>query len=723
MKITNTEKVKETSLAKQSKKIIVSLAERLNVLAHNLWWAWNPAAQEIFKSFSPLTWKVSHHNPVYVMAQLSEQELHARLGDEEFQAKVTRVLDDFDDYMKRCPLPYNDDKKRDLGLIAYFCAEFGLHECLPLYSGGLGVLAGDHTKSASDVGLPFVGVGLYYRQGYFKQSVGDDGRQREDYPFVDPDLVPVEPVKDSKGKRVKVSIEIASYKVVAQAWQVNVGRCKLYLLDTDVEENSPETSGLTAMAYGGDTMTRIRQEMMLGIGGVRLLRALKLEPKVFHMNEGHAAFLTLELMREHIQKGVEISKAESLVREKCVFTTHTPVPAGHDRFSRDLFDVSLHRMAEHMNLSLTDLWNYGQSLNSETPNSFTMTVLALKLSRGANGVSKIHGDVSQLMWNGMYPELARKDVPIGYITNGVHMPSWSVDISWQFWQNHDDRRWQESLTDQEYWNHLTDPEVVSDEDLWSLRYRLRRHLVEFMRNKARNQRIHGGVFGEDKFNTLLNPDALTIGFARRFASYKRAALLFSDPVKAAAIFNNPERPVQIIFAGKAHPKDEAGKNFLQQIVTVTQTPQFWGKVIFIENYDMNIARHLVSGCDVWLNNPRRPLEASGTSGQKVTINGGLNASVLDGWWAEAYNGENGWAIGGVDGSLEASPEEDHKDAEAMYDVIFNQMIPLFYQRDAVGIPKGWIKRMRNAIRTLIPVYNTNRMVMEYADKYYFPIKK
>ncbi len=709
-------------MAKHTKNIIPSLVERLNVLAHNLWWVWHPSAQDIFKSFSPLTWKISHHNPVYVLAQISEQELHARLGDEEFQAKVLKVLDEFDEYMKRCPLPFLDEKKRDLGLVAYFCAEFGLHECLPLYSGGLGVLAGDHTKSASDLGLPFVGVGLYYRQGYFKQTVGDDGRQHEDYPFVDPELVPVEPVKDSKGKRVKVFIDIASSSVYAQAWQVNVGRCKLYLLDTDVEENSPDVRGLTAMAYGGDTMTRIRQEMMLGIGGVRLLRALKLEPKVFHMNEGHAAFLTLELMREQIHKGVELSKAESSVRQKCVFTTHTPVPAGHDRFSRDLFDVSLHRMAEKLKLSLTDLWNYGQSINSETPDSFTMTVLALKLSRGANGVSKIHGDVSQLMWNAMYPGVERKDVPIGYITNGVHMPSWSVDLSWNFWQNHDSQQWQERLTDQGYWNHLADPAVVSDEDLWSLRYRLRRHLVEFMRNKARNQRIHGGVFGEEAFNTLLNPDALTLGFARRFASYKRAALLFSDPVKAEKIFNNPDRPVQIIFAGKAHPKDDGGKKYLQQIIAITQTPQFWGKVIFIENYDMNIARHLVAGCDVWLNNPRRPLEASGTSGQKVTINGGLNASILDGWWAEAYNGENGWAIGGQPTSLEASADEDHNDADALYNVLVNDMIPLFYQRDNVGIPRGWIKKIRNAMKTLIPVYNTNRMVMEYADKYYFPVK-
>lgn len=707
-------------MGKHSKNIIPSLAQRLHNLAHNLWWVWNPAAQSIFKELSPLSWKISNHNPVLLLSQISQQELYARLGDEEFQPKVIEVLDTFDSYMKKKPQLFGEpNSKRNVGLVAYFCAEFGLHECLPLYSGGLGVLAGDHTKSASDLGLPFVGVGLFYRQGYFKQHVDDAGKQHEEYPSVNPQIVPVEPAMDGEGNQVKIYVEIGDHKVFAQGWQVNVGRCKIYLLDTDVEENDREIRGLTAMAYGGDTATRIRQEMVLGIGGVRLLRAMKLEPKVFHMNEGHAAFLTLEMMREQIQSGLQREKAEERVREKCIFTTHTPVPAGHDRFSREVFEFSMRPMAHSLNMNMEELWSYGQNPEPEGHHSFTMTVLALKLSRAANGVSKKHGEVSRMMWKSLYPGVELDDVPIGHVTNGVHLPSWSVDISWKFWQRHDSHQWQERLNDRQFWNNLSDPKVVSDEDLWSLRYQLRRQLVEFMRNKARNQRIHGGVFGEEAFQKLLNPDALTIGFARRFASYKRAAMLFTDIARAEKIFNTLERPIQIIFAGKAHPKDENGKAYLNQVVQITNLPQFWGKVVFIENYDMNIARHLVSGCDVWLNNPRRPMEASGTSGEKIAINGGLHASVLDGWWSEAYNGENGWAIGGTEEGLRPE-DEDRLDADALYQLLLGEIIPLFYERDEKAIPRGWVARIRNAIKTIIPVYNTHRMVMEYAEKYYFP---
>jgi len=701
---------------------VPTLARRLHTLSHNLWWVWHPRAQSIFQELSPLTWKISNHNPVYVLNQISQQELYARLGEHGFQNRVIAVLDDFDKYMKKTPVLFRGKEKRKIGLVAYFCAEFGLHECLPLYSGGLGVLAGDHTKSASDLGLPFIGIGLFYKQGYFKQHVLEDGRQQEEYPFVNPEIIPVELVKNSSGLPLKIEVEIAGHTVFAQGWQVNVGRSKLYLLDTDVEENNPDIRGLTAMAYGGDTMTRIRQEMVLGIGGVRFLRALKLDPAVFHMNEGHAAFLTLELLREQVQKGLDLKKAEAKVRERCIFTTHTPVPAGHDRFSRELFELSIKPMADALHLSMEELWKYGYNPYCNTPNFFTMTVLALKLSRGANAVSKRHGEVSREMWRCLYPKTEIEDVPIGHVTNGVHLPTWSVDISWNFWQEHDSNKWQERLTDKEFWKHLAKPSVVSDEDIWSLRYALRRQLVEFMRNKARNQRIHGGVFGEEAFHQLLNPDALTIGFARRFAEYKRAALLFTDHAIAEKIFSNPDRPVQIIFAGKAHPRDEGGKAYLHRVISSTHLPQYWGKIVFIENYDINVARHLVAGCDVWLNTPRRPFEASGTSGQKIAINGGLHASVLDGWWAEAYNGKNGWAIGEFD-SLNDPIREDDADAEALYDVLLNDIIPLFYDRDEHGIPRGWIAKIRNAIQTIIPQYNTNRMVMEYAEKYYYPAKQ
>ena len=414
-----------------------------------------------------------------------------------------------------------------------------------------------------------------------------------------------------------------------------------------------------------------------------------------------------------------LDEAKESVREKSIFTTHTPIPAGHDRFTKELFVLSLKPMAFSLNIPIEELWQFGQTPDGASSDSFNMTILALNFSRAANGVSKLHGEVSRTMMKNLYPHLEEHDVPIGHVTNGVHLPSWSVDISWNFWQRHNAHMWQDKLTDKEYWQHLTDPKIVSDEDIWSMRYQLRRQLVEFMRNKARNQRIHGGVFGEEAFHKLLCPDALTIGFARRFAEYKRAALLFSNHAHAEAIFNNPERQVQIIFVGKAHPKDETGKAYLHHVIEITNFPQFWGKVVFVENYDMNIARHLVSGCDVWLNNPRKPMEASGTSGQKVAINGGLHASILDGWWAEGYNGENGFAIG----KEQVQEPSDASDAESLYNVLQNEIIPEFYQRDELGIPRQWIARIRNAIRTLVPVYNTNRMVCEYAEKYYFPEKK
>jgi starch phosphorylase len=709
-----------TKERKQVRKESPDLSKRLHALARNLWWSWNPAAQMIFSELSPLTWRISCHNPVAVLNEFSEGELHARFGDKDFLTRLLPVLESFEHYMvNSAKLTFKG--RKIAGPVAYFCAEFGLHESLPFYSGGLGVLAGDHTKSASDIGLPFVGIGLFYRQGYFQQHIDQGGYQQESFPHTDPRTIPVELVKDSHGEPLLEYVKIGSSRVFFQSWQISVGHSKVYLLDTDVQENEEHVRGLTAMAYGGDVTTRIRQEIVLGIGGVRLLRALNYEPSVFHMNEGHSAFLTLELLREQMQAGIPKAKAEAHVREMCVFTTHTPVAAGHDRFPRDLFEFTMQPYANAMGISMDELLAFGQLPDRRDSDTFTMTILALRLSRAANGVSEKHGEVSRVMWKDLFRVKSINAVPIGHITNGIHAPSWTSRTSWEFWERHNSHKWKEYLNDEAFWKHVTDPKVVSDEELWSLRYELRRELIEFIRMRAREYRVQGGGTGDDGFRHLLNPDALTIGFARRFALYKRAPLIFYDIKRAEELFNNPQRPLQIIFSGKAHPRDTEGKEYLHRIIELTRQPSFFGKVVFIENYDMNVARHLVAGCDVWLNNPRRPLEASGTSGQKVAINGGINASVLDGWWQEAYVGINGWAIGGKKTSANVE-EEDHHDAESLYSMLEKQIIPLFYHRDKDGIPREWIKKMRNSMQTIVPRYNTHRMVTEYAEQFYFPHK-
>ena len=708
------------ALVKKSGHNLAEIIQRLHALANNLWWSWNPRAQQIFDELSPLIWESSNHNPIAVLSQISEGELKGRLGNPEFMKKVVMVLQAFESYMDH-QFPFVKRRaKQHSHPVAYFCAEFGIHESLPFYSGGLGVLAGDHTKSASDLKIPFIGIGLFYRQGYFQQHIDASGRQQENYPTTNPAAIPGELVKDANGKPLLCHVMIGNSIVHFQGWRLNVGRSIIYLLDTDVPENDQNVRGLTALAYGGDMNTRIRQEIVLGIGGIRFLRALDIIPAVYHMNEGHAAFLTLELLSEQIQKGVPKEKAEEIVKQQCIFTTHTPVPAGHDRFPADLIEFTLHPYAERMKLTFAELMEYGQVSGTQDKGQFTMTILGLKFSRGANGVSKKHGEISRYMWMDLYPVKDAKKVPIGYITNGVHMPSWTSRTTWEFWERHNSHKWKEHLNDPSFWKHVTNPSIVSDEELWALRYELRRELVEFIRTRAQHFHAFGGVGGEEALQQLLSFDALTIGFARRFAPYKRAPLIFSDLARASELFNDLHRPVQIIYAGKAHPRDGEGKDFLKRIIDFTRQPHLFGKVIFLENYDMNIARHLVSGCDVWLNTPRRPLEASGTSGEKVAINGGLQVSMLDGWWNEAYDGKNGWVVG-EEKDEHLTPEEvDKDDADSLYKVLSNEVIPLFFDRDDRGIPRKWIARMRHAMRTILPVYNTHRMVSEYAEKYYFP---
>lgn len=695
-------------------EVINSLYE----LAYNLWWTYNPKAQEIFEMLSPMLWKLTNHNAVQTLKSISKFELKARLSNPDFLSKVENVLNEFKQYINtRRELSKSRFPEFVNHPVAYFTAEFGLHECLPIYSGGLGILSGDHAKSASDIGLPFVGVSLFYRHGYFDQKIADNGWQIEEYNPAQPNFLPVKLVLDGQNQPLKVKLNIAHSEISIQAWEVNVGISKIYLLDTNLPENDFHYRDITSKVYGGDATTRIFQEIVLGIGGARFLKTLGIEPSVYHLNEGHSAFLTLELMKEELNKGRTKEEAEKIVREKCIFTTHTPVPAGHDRFSPDLIEYALGSFIQSLGMSLKEFLSYGRIHPDNEQETFCMTVLALKLSRNANAVSELNGIVSRKMWQPLFKSKSEKDVPIGHITNGIHSLTWLNKIAFEFWRKKFGEKWYEEIENPKLWENVLDENFITDEEIWSIRYELRRNLIEFVRDKILTQLLRSGLDSKVNINSILSPDALTIGFSRRFATYKRAPLIFYDLERAKKIFNDRTKPVQIIFSGKAHPRDDAGKEFLQRIVQISKMPEFYGKVIFVENYDMNIARHLISGCDLWLNNPRRPLEASGTSGQKIILNFGLNFSILDGWWREAYNGKNGWAIG-KDESVEDPNIQDKLDAESLYQTLENEIIPTFYNRNENGIPKEWIKRIRESIATITYFFNTNRMVREYAEKYY-----
>jgi len=696
-----------------------SLSRRLRSLAYNLWWTWNPEAQAVFRELSPLVWRRSNHNAVAVLREVSEAELQSRLRDPDFNKLVTVAVVEFEAYLRNRKTWAARHAKKLKQPVAYFSAEFGIHESIRLYSGGLGVLSGDHTKSASDLGIPFIGIGLFYRQGYFVQRIDAAGWQEESYPRQDPQNLPLELVTLPEGGRLLNSVEIGHSTVYFQTWRLKVGRAVIYLLDTDLPENDQHFQGLTATVYGGNIDTRIGQEIVLGIGGVRVLRSLGITPAVYHMNEGHSAFLVLELLREELARGKDIDTAVKSVRQQCVFTTHTPVPAGHDRFSAELMGHSLGKFWSETGRSFDELMNHGRVNEQDQNEPFTMTVLALRMSRAANAVSKLHGQVSREMWHGLYPDRPVSKVPIGEITNGVHTPGWANQRAHEFWNKRLGYDWTNKLMDAAFWKRIERDGLATDEELWGLRYTLRRDLVEFVRRRLCEQYGRGADEGMSAFGSTLSPDTLTICFARRFATYKRAPLIFCHLEQIIPVLTHPDRPVQIVFSGKAHPRDNEGKKFIQMIVELTHHPQLHGRVVFLQNYDMNIARHLVSGADVWLNTPRRPLEASGTSGMKVLIHGGLNLSILDGWWREGYNGKNGWAIG--DDESPADPEaQDEADFQNLLSILSTRIVPEFYDRDARGIPRAWIRRIRNSMRTLIPAFSTDRMVAEYVKHSYAP---
>lgn len=712
----------------------------LNRLARNLWWTWNQEAQELFQELSPRGWQNLYHNAVAVLHEVSTIELRARLFDPEFAERVRHVLTRFDSYLNE-PNTWGRHNAGHLlqNPVAYFTAEFGFHETLPIAAGGLGVLAGDHTKSASDLGLGFVGISLFYREGYFQQAISQDNWQVEYYTLLNPKNLPIEPVLGPDGDPLICQVEIGTAQVWFKAWRANVGRVPVYLLDTNLLENEPHYRDLTLRVYGGDSTTRIMQEVLLGIGGVRLLRALGIRPSLFHMNEGHAAFLALELIRERMAAGRKQEEAIEETRKECHFTTHTPVEAGHDRFSPDLMDYGLKRFIALSKIKSKDVLALGRVNPNDDHEPFCMTVLALKTCRSANAVSELHGVVSRQMWHVLWPDKKIKDVPIGHITNGIHVLFWMKGPMRRFWRRKLTLRssgepasgdttylvvkagptaWDEQLNHPEFWAKLADSNFISDEEIWSLRYKLRRELIEFTRRRLliQGQRLTQGDF--IAFDQLLNPDALTIGFARRFATYKRAPLIFQKFNDVVKLCHDKERPIQFVFAGKAHPRDDEGKRYIQHIIHLSKYSELKGHLVFIENYDVHVARQMVSGCDVWLNNPRRPLEASGTSGQKAPAHGCLNLSIMDGWWREAYDGANGFAIGDDSNPPESVDEQDRRDADNLYRVLTEEVIPEFFNRDAQGIPRQWITRVRHAMVTLAPQFNTWRMVQEYTRKYY-----
>lgn len=699
---------------------------RLAEIAYNLWWTWHPEAQELFRRIDGRLWEDVYHNPVLFLRQVRQSSLDTAANDPEFLRAYYAVLSNFDEYQvfDRTWFKQTYGDKIDKP-IAYFSAEFGLHECLPIYSGGLGILSGDHTKEASDLGLPFIGIGFLYPQGYFKQVITPNGDQEAIYVKVRFAEVPARPAYTADGKEVVVSVALPARNglpdrhVYAKVYQIQVGNVPLYLMDTDIHPNAPEDRELSARLYGGDQEMRIAQEMVLGIGGVRTLRALDIEPAVFHMNEGHSAFLVLERARELVEQGLTFVQAQEKIRQSSIFTTHTPVPAGHDAFAFHMMDKYFPKWHEYLKISREEFLNLARQDQSWGP-TFSMTVLALKMSAWHNGVSKLHGEVSRKMWSWLWPKKTIDEIPITYITNGIHTETWLAPELKLLYDEYFGQNWTLRIDDPAMWDTI---ERIPDERLWAVMNQLRAKLVNFVRLRTR-ERLKSLQMHPDEIQAtagLLDPNALTIGFARRFATYKRATLIFHDTERLKRIvYGDGNRPVQFIFAGKAHPRDEPGKNFIREVYHRSHEAGLAGHLIFLEDYDMNVARHLVAGVDVWLNTPRRPMEASGTSGQKAGLNGSPNLSILDGWWAEGYNGQNGWSIGDPTAEYHDEGAQNHTDAISIYETLEKEVVPFFYERDVTGIPRKWLKIVKESIRTVAPQFSMTRMVKEYTNDLYVP---
>ena len=687
----------------------------LSELAHNLWLGWNYDAVALFTRLDYDIWVESRENPVQTLAMVSQERLRELADDDSYLAALNNVYERFTRY--RNGETWYKGSHHDV--VAYFSMEYGLDVSLPIYSGGLGMLSGDHMKTASDLGLPLVGVGLLYRQGYFQQYLNADGFQQESYPENDWYNMPVRRCRTEEGGDVKIEVQIGPAKVIARVWQVNIGRISLYLLDTNIDDNPEDLRTITATLYGGTKETRIRQEILLGVGGIRALRKLGINPAVTHMNEGHSAFLGIERIRELVEREkLTTAQAIEALKPTNIFTTHTPVPAGNERFPVELIHTYADSLIAGTGLTRDQFMALGRENPSDHQEHFCMTVLALKLSGYNNGVSKLHGEISREMWQGIWPQVPRSEVPISSITNGVHVRTYAAQDIIDLLDRYFGPRFGEEPTNLEIWNRM---DRISDEELWRAHERCKLRLVAFARDRLRNQLERRGLTGNHLLQAkeALSPTTLTISFARRFATYKRGALLFRDPERLIKLLSDPERPIQLIFAGKAHPHDLPGKNLIKEIVHFASQPEIRSKIVFLENYDISIAQYLVSGSDLWLNTPRRPLEASGTSGMKAAINGVLNCSVLDGWWAEAYTPEIGWAIGY--GEEYADPDmQDEIESKALYDLLEREIVPTFYTRGQDGLPREWITRMKASMSAIGAQFSSYRMLVEYSERFYFP---
>ena len=699
---------------------VEELYDKCMALASNLWWSWIPEVQHLFRDLDPVRWRQTDHNPVALLREFTPERLYERANEMVMFSRINQAYRRLKEYMSG----QNTWGATNAGIlgskpVAYFSAEFGIHESLPIYSGGLGVLSGDHIKSASSLGVPLVAMGLFYSQGYFRQFLDSDGLQGEEYINTEVENLPIRPATDPNGDPITVKMETRTGTLMAKVWKMQVGRVRLFLLDSNVDGNAPEDRQLTSRLYGGDERTRIRQELILGVGGVRALKALGITPGVYHLNEGHSAFGPLEVIRQTMETdGLSFDDAVREVATQTAFTTHTPVPAGHDRFDEELVEEHLGPLREQLDLTQEQFMSLGRIDPQNKEETFCMTVIGLKLSRTANSVSQLHGRVSRRMWAHLWPWRVEEEIPIGHITNGVHTRSWLAVQMEQLYNKHFPIDWKSRIGEPEVWQgiHQVDPG-----ELWEIHNTLKSIMISFVRRRLISQsRRRGESEAEIDFaRNALDPTILTIGFARRFATYKRANMIFNDLERIKSIVNDPQRPIQLVFAGKAHPKDQPGKDFIKSIAVLKNDPDLRDRVVFVEDYDVNVCRYMVQGVDVWLNNPRRPLEASGTSGQKVVLNGGLNLSILDGWWAEAFDGGNGFGIG--NGTSHSSDQvTDVRDAAALYDVLENEVQPIYYHRDIDGLPREWIKRMMQSIATLAWRFSSDRMVMDYANHVYVP---
>ena len=696
--------------------------EKLSEIANNLWWSWNTEFLRLFRKIDKDLWEKSGKNPIKFLKEVSQEKLETASKDLIFLHEYDKNVENFESYMESKDTwfanKYPENKK---DLIAYFSAEYGLDETIPIYSGGLGILSGDHLKSASDLGIPLVAVGLLYKNGYFHQKINGNGEQETEYHDIDIHNLPIHPVKTEEGEDIIIYLKFPKRRIYLKVWQINVGRVKLYLLDSDIEKNNPEDRDVTLRLYGGDQEMRIRQEIVLGMGGVNLLtRALKLEPTIYHMNEGHSSFLILELIKNVIkEKQVSFEVARDIISSQTVFTTHTPVPAGNDIFPISLVEKYFKDFWPRLAITREEFLKMGMKPCQDLENGFNMGILALKVAGKKNGVSKLHGAVSRELFADVWPEIAANESPIGYVTNGIHTCSWLSPNLKQLYNKYLIPYWQDKIQYDYVWEKIKN---IPDEKLWEAHQARKEKLLNIVKNNVTERLRRSGYNYEDinSITSKLNPNALTIGFARRFATYKRATLIFKDLERITQILNNSDRPVQLIFAGKAHPADKQGQDLIKFIHDVSMMPQFKGKIFLLENYNIAMSRYLISGVDVWLNNPRRPMEASGTSGQKASVNGVINFSVLDGWWAEGYNQKNGWRIG-FNSDYESYEVQDVTDSQNIYETLEQKIIPAYYNKEKNGISKEWLDYMKESIISTGGKYSTSRMLSDYTSQFYIPL--